>query len=155
MTWLPTGFVHPAGLHLRSGHHLRPIREADVDLDYPAVMGSRLRLWRMYGEAWGWPPSTMTLDRDRSDLARHAQEMLEGLSFNYAIFDEHESELLGCVYIDPPARPDEGDAVVSWWIVDHAVGSRLEVALDETVPLWLADDWPFSDIRYGVYPAGP
>ena len=41
MSWLPDGFIAPARLDLRTGHHLRPIREPDVDLDYPAVMGSR------------------------------------------------------------------------------------------------------------------
>jgi hypothetical protein len=41
VTWLPDGFSHPQRLDLPTGHHLRPIREADVDIDYPAVMGSR------------------------------------------------------------------------------------------------------------------
>ena len=44
------------------GHHLRPIRADDVDLDMVAVMGSRERLWSIYGEAWGWPPA----DDDRT-----------------------------------------------------------------------------------------
>jgi len=40
--------------------HLRPIREADAAIDYPAVMGSRERLWEIFGPAWGWPAETMT-----------------------------------------------------------------------------------------------
>ena len=31
----------------RRGHHLRQIRADDVDIDYPAVMGSRERLWAL------------------------------------------------------------------------------------------------------------
>jgi len=31
-------------------------------------MGSRERLWARYGEAWGWPPPTMTYEHDREDL---------------------------------------------------------------------------------------
>ena len=45
MAWVPDGFVTPGRLDLPTGHHLRPIREADIDIDYPAVMGSRERLW--------------------------------------------------------------------------------------------------------------
>jgi hypothetical protein len=47
LSWLPEGFEHPERVELPTGHHLRPIREADVDIDYPAVMGSRERLWSM------------------------------------------------------------------------------------------------------------
>jgi RimJ/RimL family protein N-acetyltransferase len=148
--WLPDGFVHPAGLALATGHHLRPIRESDADLDYPAVMGSRDRLWAQYGDAWGWPPETMTFEHDRADLARHADEMVKGLSFNYAIFDAGERELLGCVYIDPPEPPETADAVVSWWIVDAGLGTPLDRALDEAVPRWLTEEWPFATVRYGV-----
>ena len=150
MAWLPEGVRHPPRLDLPTGHHLRPIREADVDLDFPAVMGSRERLWERYGEAWGWPPPTMTFEQDRVDLARHAQEMVDGLSFNYAVFDVDEAQLLGCVYIDPPADPAEGDAVVSWWVVDAAVGSSLEAALSEAVPRWLEERWPFRGVVYGI-----
>jgi len=86
LPWLPAGLRHPARLDLPSGQHLRPIEASDVDLDYAAVMGSRAHLWRRYGEAWGWPPATMTHEEDRAELARHADEMVEGLSFNYAAF---------------------------------------------------------------------
>jgi hypothetical protein len=150
MSWLPAGFRHPARLDLPTGHHLRPIRASDVDIDYPAVMGSRERLWATYGDAWGWPPATMTPEQDRDDLAHHEHEMVEGLSFNYAVLDEAEQALLGCVYIDPPRQAGDADAIVSWWVVDDAVGSPLERALDERVPRWLAEEWPFAEVRYGV-----
>ena len=46
MSWLPDDFVHPVRVPVPgSGLHLRPIREADTAIDYPAVMGSRERLW--------------------------------------------------------------------------------------------------------------
>ena len=47
----------------------------DVEIDYPAVMGSRERLWAKYGEAWGWPPATMSYEADCEDLARHGREI--------------------------------------------------------------------------------
>ena len=89
-------------------------------------MGSRERLWALYGDLWGWPPATMTYEEDRADLARHAAEMPVNESFNYAVFDAGETELLGCIYIDPPGEgsPAGSDAFVSWWVVDDAVGYR-------------------------------
>lgn len=146
MGWLPDDFVHPARLDLPTGHHLRPIRAADVDIDYPAVMGSRESLWAVYGEAWGWPPATMTLDEDRDDLARHEREIEAHESFNYAVLDEGEDELLGCVYVDP-VEGDDADAEVAWWVVDPARGTALERAVDEAIPAWIASAWPFRAPR--------
>ena len=150
MAWLPDGFSHPQRLELPTGHHLRPIREADVDLDYPAVMGSRERLWAKYGDAWGWPPAHMSYKADREDLARHERETAAQETFNYAVLDKGETALLGCVYIDPPDdhSPPGTDAVVSWWVVDDAVGTDLERALGELVPLWLAETWRFRSVLY-------
>jgi hypothetical protein len=146
MSWLPATFVHPLRVDLPSGDHLRPIRASDVDLDYPAVMGSRERLWSIFGPAWGWPPETMTFAADRDDLARHEVEIEAHQSFNYALFDEKETALLGCVYIDPPERVG-ADAEISWWIVDDLVGSNRERALDVFVPRWIDEGWPFRQPR--------
>jgi RimJ/RimL family protein N-acetyltransferase len=147
MSWLPDDFVHPTRVELATGHHLRPIRADDVDLDMPAVMGSQQRLWSIYGAAWGWPPATMTHEQDRDDLARHEREIEAHESFNYALFDESETELLGCVYIDPPEKAG-ADAEISWWVVDRLVGTDVERALDELVPRWIATDWPLQAPRY-------
>ena len=60
--------------------------------------------------------------------------------------DEHrpladaETELIGCVYIDPATRAGAG-AEVSWWVRDEHVGSAVEAALDELVPRWIAEGW--------------
>jgi hypothetical protein len=150
MAWLPDTFVHPEREDLPTGHHLRPIRASDTEIDHPAVMGSRERLWAKYGEAWGWPPETMTLEADREDLAHHEAEIAAHETFNYAVLDEGETELLGCVYIDPPdAQSPEGtDAVASWWVVDKAAGTDLERALDDFVPRWLSETWGFGSVWY-------
>ncbi len=146
-TWLPDDWQHPTRVELRTGHHLRPIRASDVELDMPAVMGSQERLWSIYGKAWGWPPATMTAEQDREDLARHEAEIEAHESFNYALFDADETELLGCVYIDPPEKPG-ADAEISWWVVDRLVGSPVEAALDEHVPRWVSEEWPLRAPRY-------
>jgi hypothetical protein len=147
MSWLPRAFVHPIRADLGTGHHLRPIRATDVDLDYPAVMDSRDRLWSIYGRAWGWPPATMTYEQDRDDLARHEAEIASHQSFNYALFDAEESRLLGCVYLDPPERAG-ADVEISWWVVDRLVGTEVERALELFVPQWVAECWPFQRPRF-------
>jgi hypothetical protein len=147
VTWLPEDFAHPLLVPLSSGHHLRPIKATDVELDLPAVMGSRERLWSIYGAAWGWPPATMTLEQDREDLAHHEAEIESHDSFNYALLDTGETALLGCVYIDPPEKLG-ADAEISWWVVDDLVGSDVEQELDRLVPEWIARDWPLERPRY-------
>lgn len=149
-TWLPDDFAHPTRVPLASGLHLRPIRATDVDIDMPAVLGSQRSLWARYGEAWGWPPPTMTASQDYADLARHEQEILRHESFNYALLNADETALYGCVYIDPPDEPgaDLHEAEVSWWVVDELAGTAAETELDAVGPRWLAQCWPFSNVRY-------
>src|SRR6478609_4504209 len=145
--WLPEGWQHPIHVELSTGHHLRPIRAEDTELDMPAVMGSQERLWSIYGEAWGWPPPTMTAEQDREDLQHHADEMETHESFNYALFDADETELIGCCYIDPTDKAG-ADADISWWVRDEYVGSSVEAALGAFVPGWIARDWPLEQPRY-------
>ncbi|HEV7806979.1 MAG TPA: hypothetical protein VGO80_14245 [Solirubrobacteraceae bacterium] len=149
MTWLTDDFEHPQRMDLPTGHHLRPIHADDVDVDYPAVMNSRESLWAKYGDAWGWPLATMSFEADREDLARHEREAAAHETFAYAVLDERETTLLGCVYIDPPgdASPSGSDALVSWWVVDEAAGTDVERALDDHVPRWLAGAWGFRAVH--------
>ena len=145
--WLDPSFTAPRVLLLGTGHHLRQISPEDVDIDYPAVMGSQPRLYAIFGPAWGWPPADLTYEEDLAELVRHADEMQRNESFNYAVLDRDETALLGCVYIDPPERVG-ADADISWWIVDDEAGGRLEEALDEAVPRWIAEAWPFRRPRF-------
>ena len=148
--WLPPTFSHPLRVEISPDVHLRPISPEDLTIDMPAVMGNQAMLWDKYGDAWGWPPTTMTAEQDRTDLARHADEMDRHESFNYAILPSDESSLWGCIYIDP-AEPSAGlvgpAAEVSWWVVAHAP-SGLDSLLREFVPSWLAHSWPFENVGY-------
>lgn len=89
----------------------------------------------------------MTYEADRVDLLRHEKEIAAHQSFNYALLNEEETKLLGCVYIDPPERVG-ADAEISWWVVDELVATAEEHALDTLVPEWIASDWPFPRPRY-------
>jgi hypothetical protein len=91
--WLHEGFEYPAMVPVPPGHHLRPIRASDADLDYVAVLSSRDRLWSIFGEVHGWPPPTLTYEQDLADLVRHEDEMRARMSFNYALFDALREEL--------------------------------------------------------------
>jgi hypothetical protein len=145
--WLPEDFTAPARLDLPTGDHLRPIRATDIDIDYPTVMANQGSLWESFGEVWGWPPVDMTREQDLEDLERHVAEMERNESFNYAIFDEQEATLKGCVYIDPPERVG-ADADISWWVTDEERSGPLERALRREVPAWIAAAWPFDDPRF-------
>jgi hypothetical protein len=145
LSWIAPALAFPARLDLPSGHHLRPIRADDAEIDLPAVMGSRASLWRQYGDAWGWPPESMSVETDREDLAHHVDEMRAREGFNYAILDAAESELFGCVYIYPSEA--DADADVSWWLVDEARSTDLERALEAIIPAWLADTWGLNSLR--------
>jgi hypothetical protein len=145
--WLPADFDHPLRADLPTGHHLRPIRESDTPIDYPAVMDSREHLWAMFGAPWGWPPETMTYEQDQADLARHEREIRDHLSFNYAVLDAEESRLFGCVYIDPPERVG-ADADISWWVISDPEAGGLEDILLDFVPRWVEQVWPFTAPRF-------
>jgi hypothetical protein len=147
VTWLPADFVHPTRVPVCEGYHLRPITAADTDLDYPAVMGSQPRLWSIFGPAWGWPRASMTYQQDKDDLARHEAEITAHQSFNYALFDDAETALFGCVYIDPPEKQG-ADAEICWWVVDGQTGTSVQAALDTLVPQWITAAWPFTQPRY-------
>jgi hypothetical protein len=147
VTWLPEDWKHPTCVPVGPDHHLRPIRATDVDLDLPAVMGSRERLWSLFGRVWGWPPAGMTREEDLASLIRLEAETEAHESFDYALLDRDETVLLGCVYVDPPAKVG-ADADVSWWVVDDVVGTDLEARLDALVPAWIAREWPLRQPRF-------
>ena len=150
--WLPDDFAHPLRVDLAAGVHLRPISPEDTDIDMPAVVGNQPMLWAKYGEAWGWPPADMSAEADREDLDRHAREMVAHESFNYAILPSDESALYGCIYIDP-AEGEDADALagpaadVSFWVTADAPAGLAET-VRESVPAWLAREWPFVTVRY-------
>jgi len=144
--WLPSDFVPPALVPVPPGHHLRPIRASDASIDYVAVMSSRERLWSVFGEPHGWPPESLTFEEDVADLVRHEEEMRELLSFNYALLDDEERYLAGCVYVDPPERVG-ADADISFWVIDRFVGTPLAASLESVVTRWVRDAWPFVEPR--------
>jgi hypothetical protein len=149
--WLPASWRHPERMELPTGHHLRPLRRADVDLHMRAIMESQERLWCLYGSARRWPAKTLTAEQDRQDVAHREADMEQHLSFSYALFDLGETELLGCVHIEPSVELEVG-ADISWWVIDWLIDSPIEQALDSSVQAWMVADWPISPARYAWQP---
>jgi hypothetical protein len=146
VAFLPADFDVPtlvAGLWFR----IRPISVHDVIRDYDAVMSSREELWAQFGDVWGWPRADLTLEQDLVDLAWHQKEAQLHRSFNYAVLTPDELRLLGCVYIDPPAKVG-ADADVVFWVRADEADSGLEKELEEFVREWLDTAWPFELVRY-------
>jgi hypothetical protein len=150
MAWLPESFEPPVRVDFPTGHHLRPLREDDVDIDYPAVMGSRDSLWEKFGAAWGWPRADLSYEKDRADLARHERETGTREAITYAIVVADESQLVGCCYVDPPEATDaDADARIAWWLIDEYRDSNLERFLTDFMPQWIASAWPFAAPVFG------
>lgn len=133
---------------------LRPIRAADAELDYAAVMESTsfLRRW----EQSTWPADDFTVDANRADLAKLERRHASGESYTYTVMNPAETQCLGCVYILPTTAPLFSRAKISaidgaqWATYQAAVyfwirKSRLADALDRRLLAalgpWLEQDW--------------
>jgi hypothetical protein len=86
------------------------------------------------GEAWGYPAGDLSYVADRKDLARHEAEIVAHESFDYAIFDPAEAELVGCVYIYPARRPVAA-AHRGGGVVVHAPLDRLNSAAGRSLTI--------------------
>lgn len=133
---------------------LRPIRASDAELDYEAVMESKvfLRLW----EQSGWPEDDFTVDANREDLIKLERRHADGESFTYTVMNPTETRCLGCVYIFPTAsrlfsrarisaiggdRWSEYEAAVYFWIRKSRLTDMLDRRLLEALGPWLEHEW--------------
>ena len=57
----------------------------------------------------------MTLDENRGDLERHADDFRKRTGFTYTVLDRPTGDIVGCVYIYP-VRDSEHDARVLSWV---------------------------------------
>ena len=98
-----------------------------------AVLESQERLWVIYGRGRATGRHAADGRSGPYDLAHREADATQHRSFTYALFDLGETELLGCVDIDP--APDGGGRRRGrWWVVDWLVDSPVERALDESCP---------------------
>ncbi len=142
--FVPTDFNVPATLET-SEFRLRMLTVNDVVKDYDAVMTSVEHLKTVWpGSAW---PEGLTLEQDLIDLGWHQKEFQIRRSFAYTVVTPSESQVIGCVYIDPTRRSGY-DAEVFLWARQSELAGGLEGRLYGAVQAWLRSDWPFKQVAF-------
>ncbi len=95
----------------------------------------------------GWPREGFTLEENTRDLLDHEREFEQRESFAYTVLSLDEVEVLGCVYLNPPADA-EADVDVHLWIRERDYGAGYALRLHQLVDDWLKSRWPFERVRY-------
>lgn len=126
---------------------LRPLRASHTEIDYAAVMESKLTL-RVISQS-GWPQDDFTLEMNRKDLEEHQEEHDERTAFTYTVLNPTGSICLGCVYIghlkEGPMRGDYA-AVLRFWVRESYLEANLDRRLLESLIDWFRNDWAFSRV---------
>jgi len=153
MKFYPVDASVPAAL--RSDEFLlRPLRAADVELDYEAVMASQEALRR--GSGGEWPRPDFTLEENLADLQGHEADFHARRGFTYTVMDPSETRCLGCVYAYPPADDGDGrdrdyEAVVWFWVRPDRVADDLDRRLLAALVPWLRNDFAFTRVLFQAW----
>jgi RimJ/RimL family protein N-acetyltransferase len=141
--FVPADFVVPLRLET-SELRLEPLGPKHNDADYGAWSSSLEHIHATPGwEESSWPRD-MTLEENRADLQRHADDFENRSGFTYTVL-EPGGDVVGCVYIYPSREGPHDARVTSWVRVSHA---ELDGPLWQAVSDWLAAEWPFEDVDY-------
>ena len=160
----------PVPAELRTNEFLlRPLRAADVDLDYEAVMASQEALRRDNGGRW--PRPDFTLAEDLADLEGHEADFGARRGFTYTVMDPTETHCLGCVYAYPlDAENEDGasastyafspcdegggaaardyEAEVRFWVRTDRIADDLDRRLLAVLVPWLRSDFAFARVGF-------
>ncbi|MBT3558219.1 MAG: GNAT family N-acetyltransferase [Rhodospirillales bacterium] len=142
---VPDAFTVPKVLET-DRMRLKPLTISDVVKDYEAVMESEDRLIASFVPDGDWPHG-LTLEQNTIDLGWHQKEFQMRTSFAYTVVDLDETQVLGCVYIDPTRKLDY-DAEITMWVRQSQAGTGLDEHLFETVEHWIAEVWPLDRPGY-------
>ena len=142
--FVPAEFEVPTTLETKE-FRLRMLTVNDVVKDYDAVMTSVDHLKTVWpGSDW---PDGLTFEQDLIDLGWHQKEFQRRRSFAYTVVTPSESQVTGCVYINP--TPKRGyDAVVYLWARQSELKGGMESRLYGAVREWVAKEWPFKRVAY-------
>ncbi len=144
--FVPPDFDVPLG-HETADFVLEPLGPEHNEPDYDAWTSSMAHIKATPGFAEGSWPREMTLDENRGDLQRHADDFRARKGFTYTVLDPGTRDVIGCVYIYPVRGGGPGASVLSWVRASHA---HLDVALWRAVSEWLEADWPFANVQYAT-----
>ena len=146
--FVPKDFKVPDTLQ-NEHFRIRMLTVNDVVKDYDAVMTSLPHLQEMFLPIWNWPTEDLTFEQDLIDLGWHQKEFQTRRSFAYTVVSLDESQVLGCLYIEPCKKADF-DAEIYMWVRQSEVANGLDPILFETVKKWVEDEWPFKNPAYPV-----
>jgi hypothetical protein len=142
--FVPATFQVPATLETPE-FKSRMLTVNDVVKDFDAVVTSTAHLRGIFGSG-NWPEG-LTLEQNLIDLGWHQKEFQRRTSFAYTVLNPSETQVVGCVYVNP--TPKQGfDASVLLWARQSELASGLEDRLYAAVQAWLASAWPFSAVAY-------
>ena len=146
--FVPRDFAVPTRLETEL-FTLEPLGPQHNERDYDAWTSSMEHIHASPGWHDGTWPHTMTIDENRRDLERHADDFVKRTGFTYTVLDRPSADIVGCVYIYP-ARDREHDARVLSWV--RASRADLDVPLWRDVGAWIAAEWPFRSVEYAERP---
>jgi RimJ/RimL family protein N-acetyltransferase len=133
---VPDSFAGP-------GFRLEPLGPEHNERDHAAWMSSIEHIRSTPGFPHGSWPTEMTLDRNREDLVRHAEDFEQRTGFTYSILDD--DQVIGCVYIYPTKRAGH-DAEVSSWVTEAR--AEMDTVVWRSLTDWLERTWPFTRPYY-------
>jgi hypothetical protein len=142
--FVPADFDPPAP-PLDERFVLEPLGPQHNESDYAAWTSSIDHIRSTPGYPDGRWPYEMTLEDNRGDLERHADDFAKREGFTYSVLDPASGEVIGCVYIYPAKAG--GAEVLSWVRADRAA---LDVPLYHAVRNWLAESWPYERVEYAA-----
>lgn len=141
---LPDSFDLPQLLVL-DNWLLQPLDPSIVELDYEAVMSSRIRLRQVFSADDIWPADNMTLEENLRDLQWHDLEFQQRSSFAYTVLSLDRSRCLGCCYIYYSSKVDF-DLDLYFWLRESESRLNLETEFGEKLKAWILEKWPVERV---------
>ena len=148
---LPNGFSAPTRL-VYEDLVAQALTRDHLEDDVRGINASLDLIRRTRGGSW--PEEAVTEDFNYVDLVWHEQELREGASFAYAVYDD-AGEYLGCCYLYPMGRRTplseavlDRDVDVSWWVTPEAYERGHYAKLYRALRHWVADEFPFRAPYY-------
>ena len=142
--FVPEGFEPPRQLDV-DGHRLEPLGPQHNESDDAAWTSSIDHILATPGYAGASWPHEMSIDDNRRDLLRHADDFFAREGFTYTVLAADGSTVVGCVYIYPSEEAGV-DARVRSWV--RAEDAWLDPVLYVAIRGWLRDAWPFAHVDY-------
>lgn len=136
------------------GFAARPLRLADAEADFEAVMATASRLQGVLDPDSDWPAG-LTLHENRVDLGWHEREFTLGHSYAWTLRDPGDRQVLGCAYLYPAERADFS-AMGFWWVrtgFEHLDGLAGRVFRELIAELPVRCAFPGRDISWPAWKA--